>query len=163
ASALAATATRTRWPRCRACPPRPGTASTARVPPPPLAGRRCPAARPPPPAAPAAPLRPARRAPSASRAARPVAPPRPPPPAARSGAALAEKAPEALLGSRQVPGPRESVGDHEADVVAGALVLAARVAQADDQPVNGCAATGDAHRCAVAGRRASLPEARPAG
>ena len=62
-------------------------------------------------------------------------------------AALGEQAAELLLRLAEVPAPRQLGGDLEADVVRRALVLRARVAEPDDQPVGRRrAAEGAAHR-----------------
>ncbi len=50
---------------------------------------------------------------------------------------------EAVLRASKPPALDERLGDHEADVVPGARVLAAGVAQPDDQPVDGSATPPD--------------------
>src|SRR5215217_2415771 len=57
--------------------------------------------------------------------------------AAGAGAPLAQLTGELLLGLGQVPAPSERLGDLEADVVRALGVRRARVAQPDDQPVDG--------------------------
>ena len=61
--------------------------------------------------------------------------------AAGAGAALGQQAGELRLRARQVPARGEPVGDLEADVVRRAGVLRAGVAEADDEPVDRCAAS----------------------
>jgi len=64
---------------------------------------------------------------------------------------LGDAAAKAILLTRKAPARSKLVGHHETDVVASVGVLATRIAQPDDQPVNWRTATKGAQKLLLGG------------